>query len=83
MHKFSFQALACIPLAANFLIRVNLISQGIKGSSRCEGGRKKHGVTMFSLSLDFSHLFTLPKQLLEKVSKGTFPFTSLNPHLAK
>lgn len=88
MRKSSFQALAFIPRAANFLVRVNLISRGIKGSRRCEETRKKHGVTFqvavqFFLKLGLQPALHLPKHLLEKVSKGTFSFALLNPHSAK
>lgn len=78
MRKSSFQALAFIPQAANFLVRVNLISRGIKGSRRCEEKRKKHGVTFqvavqFSLSLDFSQLFTFQNTYWRRFQRVHFP----------
>lgn len=75
MHKSFFQALAFIPQAANFLVRVNLISQGIKGSRR-KGRNMEWPFRLqfsFSLSLDFSHLFTFQNTYGRRFQRVHFP----------
>lgn len=56
-----------ISLNVNFIIRVNLISQGIKESRRCEEEREKNGV-VFQVGLQPSLCLSIYP--LENVFKG-------------